>query len=124
MERSIDYYMSLPYPVKVVPKEEGYFAQVEDLPGCTAWAGNLEDLWPAVDQAKLRWIEEALHRERPIPEPKEGEESLKEYSGRILLRMPRSLHRDLANRSRLEGVSLNQFIVIALARAVGLNASR
>ncbi len=33
--------------------------------------------------------------------------------------MPRSLHRDLADRARLEGVSLNQFIVITLAREVG-----
>ena len=119
MAHSIDYYMSLPYAVKVVPREGGYFAQIEDLPGCRAWAGNLEDLWPAVGQAKLRWIEEALHLDRRIPEPGESEESLREYSGRILLRMPRSLHRDLAGRAHLEGVSLNQFIVITLARAVG-----
>ncbi len=61
----------------------------------------------------------ALQRDGRIPEPRGGEMNLKEYSGRILLRMPRSLHRDLADRSRLEGVSLNQFIVTALARAVG-----
>ena len=116
---SIDYYMSLPYAVKVVPREGGYFARVEDLPECTAWGEDLEGLWEAVRQAKLRWIEEALHLDRRIPEPGESEESLKEYSGRILLRMPRSLHRDLADKAHLEGVSLNQFIVITLARAVG-----
>jgi antitoxin HicB len=121
---NVGYYMRLPYAVKVVPKEDGYFAEVEDLPGCTAWANNLEGLWPAVGQAKRAWLEEALQKEKHIPEPGEGEESLKEYSGRMLLRMPRSLHRDLAGRARLEGVSLNQFIVTALARAVGLNDSR
>ena len=119
MAHSIDYYMSLPYAVKVVPREGGYFARVEDLPGCMAWADDLEHLWPAVGQAKLRWIEEALHTDRRIPEPGESEESLREYSGKILLRMPRSLHRDLAGRAHLEGVSLNHFIVITLARAVG-----
>ncbi len=110
--------------MKVVPKEDGYFAQVEELPGCRVWVNKLEDLWAAVDQAKLRWIEEALRKEKHIPEPGEGEESLKEYSGRTLLRMPRSLHRDLADKARLEKVSLNQLIVTTLARAVGLSDSR
>jgi multisubunit Na+/H+ antiporter MnhC subunit len=32
--------------------------------------------------------------------------------------MPKTLHADLARRSDAEGVSLNQFIVTALARAV------
>ena len=43
----------------------------------------------------------------------------REYSGRVHLRMPRSLHRDLARRAEQEGVSLNQVIVTALARSVG-----
>lgn len=43
----------------------------------------------------------------------------REYSGRIHLRMPRSLHRDLAHRAEQENVSLNQLIVTALARSVG-----
>ncbi len=40
------------------------------------------------------------------------------HSGRLLLRMPRTLHAELAARSDAEGVSLNQFIVAALARTV------
>lgn len=43
----------------------------------------------------------------------------KAYSGKVNLRMPRSLHRDLVRRAEEEGVSLNQFMVVALARAVG-----
>jgi len=42
-----------------------------------------------------------------------------EYSGKVNLRMPKSLHRDLAHSARQEGVSLNQVIVTALARFVG-----
>jgi HicB family len=41
------------------------------------------------------------------------------YSGRLLLRMPRSLHEELARASDRDGVSLNQFITSALASAVG-----
>lgn len=46
-------------------------------------------------------------------------EAEKAYSGKVNLRMPRSLHRDLVRRAEEEGVSLNQFMVVALARAVG-----
>src|SRR6266566_3193017 len=43
----------------------------------------------------------------------------REAGGRVLIRMPRSLHRDLQDLARGEGVSLNQFIVSALARVAG-----
>lgn len=42
-----------------------------------------------------------------------------EYSGKVNLRMPKSLHRDLVHRAKQEGVSLNQLIVTYLARSVG-----
>jgi hypothetical protein len=50
------------------------------------------------------------------PDPLEaGEHS---HSGRLLLRMPKSLHAQLAARSDRDGVSLNHWIVAALARAL------
>ena len=118
MSQDADYYMRVPYAVKVIPSENGYFARVEDLPGCRAWADNLEDLWPAVERAKRAWIEDALESHRRIPKPAETEENL-QYSGRILVRMPKSLHADLLRRASIEGVSLNQFVITVLARAVG-----
>ena len=39
-------------------------------------------------------------------------------SGRLLLRMPRALHERLAARSDAAGLSLNQYIVETLARAI------
>ncbi|MGH3001380.1 MAG: toxin-antitoxin system HicB family antitoxin [Gaiellaceae bacterium] len=50
------------------------------------------------------------------------QESEPTHSGRLLLRMPRSLHAELAARSDADGVSLNQFIVAALARSVSSDA--
>jgi predicted HicB family RNase H-like nuclease len=44
------------------------------------------------------------------------------HSGRLLLRMPQSLHAALAHAADTEGVSLNQFITSALASAVGWRA--
>jgi predicted HicB family RNase H-like nuclease len=41
------------------------------------------------------------------------------YSGKLSLRMSRSLHRDLSEMAKREGVSLNQLATTILARAVG-----
>ena|SRR5580765_5192486 len=49
----------------------------------------------------------------PRPRQKTGT-----YSGRLLLRMPRTLHEQLAKASERDGVSLNQFITGVLASAV------
>jgi len=61
------------------------------------------------------WIEVSLEDGDPIPEPR-PEES---YSGKFVVRVPRSLHRELVERAEQEGVSLNQYINVALARCVG-----
>jgi len=46
------------------------------------------------------------------------------HSGRLLLRMPESLHGELARASGRAGVSLNAFINDVLAGAVGAQAAR
>ena len=40
----------------------------------------------------------------------------KEYSGKLMLRVPKDLHRDLAEAARRNGVSLNQYAVYKLAK--------
>jgi hypothetical protein len=45
------------------------------------------------------------------------------HSGRLLLRMPESLHAELARASQSDGVSLNTFITEVLANAVGWQGS-
>lgn len=51
------------------------------------------------------------------------ERSPVEGQGRILLRLPKSLHAELIAAATTEGVSLNQFTVAALAGAVGWRES-
>ena len=50
--------------------------------------------------------------------PEQLEAGEHSHSGRLLLRMPKPLHAELAARSDREGVSLNQWIVAALSSAV------
>lgn len=43
-------------------------------------------------------------------------EELEGYSGKLVLRIPRSLHRELKQQAAAEGVSLNQYMLYKLAR--------
>lgn len=45
-----------------------------------------------------------------------------EYSGEMLLKMPKSLHRKLAEAAKSEGVELNQYLVSLLSEKNALNA--
>lgn len=40
----------------------------------------------------------------------------REYSGNLMLRIPKELHKDLAEAARKNGVSLNQYAVYKLAK--------
>lgn len=62
--------------------------------------------------AKAAWIDAALENGNPIPEPNE----LDKYSGQFKIRMPKSLHRSLAEQSHREGISMNQYCVYLLAQ--------
>ena len=46
----------------------------------------------------------------------EFKRSLEEYSGKLVLRIPRSLHKELKEAAEIEGVSLNQYMLYKLAR--------
>ncbi len=46
----------------------------------------------------------------------------KKYSGQLRLRMPASLHRELARQASLEGVSLNTYLLCLISQGYGARA--
>jgi antitoxin HicB len=68
-----------------------------------------------LDEAMAAWVEAKLEDRDHIPQPLSSDQ----YSGKFLMRVPKTLHRELARRADLEGVSLNQFALVALSRCVG-----
>lgn len=68
-----------------------------------------------IQEAMALWIEVGIEDGQKIPEPR----PIEEYSGKFVVRMAKSLHRDLAEAATQEGVSLNQYVTTELARAVG-----
>jgi hypothetical protein len=62
------------------------------------------------EDARTGWIETEYEEGRNIPEP-----SHQEYSGKFNVRIPKSLHRALADAAAQDGVSLNQYVVMLLS---------
>lgn len=46
----------------------------------------------------------------------EFQRSIEDYSGRLNIRIPRSLHKRLSQEAKSDGVSLNQYILYKLAQ--------
>ena len=122
MKKNIDYYMGLNYPVAIerIPEDDGggFFASIPLLPGCMSDGGTLEEAYDNIEDAKKEWLMSMLERKMNIPEPADQEE----FSGKFLVRLPKSLHRTLAQISKREGVSLNQYVASALAYSAGQKA--
>ena len=92
--------------------EGGFVASYPDLPGCITCGETEEEAVKNALDAKKVWLEAALEDGLAIPAP----DSLEAYSGQFKLRLPRSLHRSLAEHSQREGISMNQYCVYLLAK--------
>jgi antitoxin HicB len=111
-KKPLEYYLNLQYPITIYPDPEGgYVAQIKDLPGCLTQGETMEETMANINEARELWIETAYEADDEIFLPSTDET----YSGKLLLRMPKSLHRRLAQKSEAEGVSLNQYIVFLLS---------
>lgn len=112
--KTIHEYLSLPYKMEIVPdtEEGGYAISFPDLPGCATCGDTMEKALANAADAKRAWIEAALEEGIPVPEP----DSLNSYSGQFKLRIPKSLHRQLSEHSKQEGISMNQYCLYLLAK--------
>lgn len=110
--KALEEYLKLDYKASVYKDEDGDFVvEIVDLPGCVTHGATIAEAFENLEEAKKVWMESRLAAGLEIPRPK----NRAEYSGRVLLRMPRSLHRALSNQAQQEGVSLNQHIVSLLS---------
>ncbi len=114
-EKNLEYYAALPYDIKITPSPEGgYVATIPDLPGCITQGDTPLEVLEMIEDAKLCWLEAALDLGESIDEP-----DWDLYNGRLNLRIPKSLHRRLAERAKREGVKLNQLAIYLMANGIG-----
>lgn len=114
MVKTLNDYMKMSYRMEIIEdKDEGGFVvSYPDLPGCISSGETIETAVANAMDAKMAWIEAAIEEGTQIQEP----DSLEDYSGQFKLRIPRSLHRLLAEHSKREGISMNQYCVYLLSR--------
>ncbi len=106
----LTYYLELEYPYTVVPDDGSFFIEFPDLPGCMTQVDDASEIASAAEEIRTLWIEGEYEDGHDIPEP-----VTKEYSGKFVTRVPKSLHRDLAESAKQEGMSLNAYVNYLLA---------
>ncbi len=112
--KTLEEYMKLPYKLEIVPDtdENGFIASFPELPGCITCGETIESAVLNAKEAKKEWLKAAIEGHININEP----ESLESYSGQFKLRLPKTLHKTLAEDSKKEGVSMNQYCVYLLSK--------
>jgi predicted RNase H-like HicB family nuclease len=105
--------LSYNYIIQPVNDESGsYFhARVLEFDGCQSTGDTYEEAYGGLLEAMEGWIETKLSGGYPIPEPIAADS----FSGRFVLRIPKSLHAKLALCAQREGVSLNQYALFKLS---------
>jgi len=108
----LDRYLALNYHRRLYQDDESdWIVEIDDLPGCMADGRTPDEAIANSREAMRSWMESRISAGLDIPEPSIAED----YSGRILLRMPKYIHRRLAIQAQQEGSSLNQYIVSLLS---------
>ncbi len=108
-------YMKLPYTklIREINDESGhyYYGHILELDGCQSTGDTLEELMDSLTEAMEGYIEVKLENGLPIPVPQQDDK----FSGRFVVRLPKSLHKRLSIEASNEGVSLNQWACYKLA---------
>ncbi len=108
-------YMKLPYTrlVQEMNDEGGhyFYGRVLELDGCQTTADTLAELYANLNEIMESYIEIKLENNLHIPIP----ETADKYSGKFVVRLPKTLHQRLAIEANKEGVSLNQLALYKLA---------
>jgi len=103
------------YTVDLEHEDDGsYVAEVVELPGCLAAGDDPNEAVALLRESFELWTAETVTAGLPIPAP-----SRLGPNGRILLRLPKSLHVRLAQAAARDGVSVNAFVTAAVAERVG-----
>lgn len=106
------YYMNLNYDynIKFDEADKIFVITVPQLVGCMSHGNTPVEAVAMIEEAKESWIEAALESNITIPEPED-----KDYSGKFVIRVPKSLHKSLTLAAKEEGVSLNQYVLYKLS---------
>jgi len=112
-----DQILRQPYARIILPETDGTFrGEIMEFPGCIASGETASETLIALEDVARSWILAALERKQNIPDPIDVSN---DFSGRLVLRIPKSLHKKASWLAERESVSLNHFITMSLSETVG-----
>ena len=88
-------------------EDQGYIAVCPEFPGLSGFGESPEKAIEEARTALELFIETYREEDKPLPEPN----VLKDYSGQIRIRLPKSLHQRLAMQAEEEGTSINSLMI-------------
>lgn len=107
----------LPYVKMLIPERDGgYRGEILELSGCYSEGDTELEVLSNLENAAVDWLQAAKELGQRIPAPVD---LANEFSGKLMLRISKGLHKRASLLADLEGVSLNQFISNCLAEAIG-----
>jgi antitoxin HicB len=116
----VNEYLKRPYGRVVIPEADGTFrAEITEFPGCIATGETAAQALTNLESVAASWLASVIARGQKIPAPLET----MGFSGKLVLRLSKSLHRKAAYIAAREGVSLNSFIANSVAEQVGIRQS-
>lgn len=119
MEKNLEYYMKLKYPTQIteidVQDGGGFLIEIPLLKGCMSDGESIAEAMDNIKAAKAEWFSYMLANNLLIPEPID----VSRYSGKFVVRIPKSLHKTISEQSKMEGLSLNQYVANSLAYVAG-----
>jgi antitoxin HicB len=119
---AIRHYLNLPYRISLsrdgLDEERPWRAAIEELAGCEARGTTAADAAGRIPAALADWVATAHAAGREVPEPRRA----RDYSGKLLLRMSKTLHAELAQAAERDEVSLNAYINLLLATSMNPTA--
>lgn len=115
-EAAVKRILAKPYTRRLTPDEAGGFtATIQEFPGCIAEGDTADEALRNLEAAAASWLEVSLAHGREVRDPI----SFDGNSGKIALRIPRGLHRQVSELAEIEECSVNQLLTAAIASYVG-----
>ena len=109
-------YMCMPYTyiIQHINDESGsyLYGRILELDGCQSTGYTADEVYKNLNEAMEGYIETKIENNVKIPLPIQTED----FSGKFVLRLPKTLHQRLAMEAEKEGVSLNQYALYKLTK--------
>jgi antitoxin HicB len=95
-------------------ESDAWVVRYPELPGCLAHGVSPREALAEGEEAKALWLASALENGIDIPDAQPDTT----HSGKLVLRLPRSLHAAAADAAQREGTSLNNYLVHLISEGV------